>query len=301
MMKTNTLLDINISFIQELVAKNGPDITDYEKLNEWFNKVGKVRANNKLSKSDIDSLRRQFGSAYACMDCLLGLAYTKPYGYAGDFELLDKIYTHYVSQNESLKKCDFWIHSLPATQAVRNRKSYFKQLLNSKIQANTPLTVLNLASGSCRDILEFQEENPSNEIEFDCLEYDRNAIDYAKTILYQYQKNVRFINKNVIKFDTPKQYDLVWSAGLFDYFDDKTFVRLIQRFKKNIKVGGELIIGNFHPQNPTIHIMEFSDWFLHHRDENQLITLMEEAGCSKEQITIEQEAQGVNLFVRVKF
>ena len=45
--------------------------------------------------------------------------------------------------------------------------------------------------------------------------------------------------------------------------------------------------------------MKFTLWYLHHRDEKQLTYLAIQAGFSADKIRIEQEAEGVNLFMRL--
>ena len=112
-----------------------------------------------------------------------------------------------------------------------------------------------------------------------------------------------FYNKNIFRFQTEKKYDLIWSAGLFDYFDDKTFVRLVSRLKNYVKPGGELIIGNFAVGNPTEGYMElFLDWYLYHRSPEQLTKLAQDAGIPEvSRIKVDQEAAGVNLFMRIQF
>ncbi len=46
--------------------------------------------------------------------------------------------------------------------------------------------------------------------------------------------------------------------------------------------------------------MEFGLWHLNHRDEDQLLNLAQLAGYEKSKISIEQESEGVNLFMRIK-
>ena len=110
-----------------------------------------------------------------------------------------------------------------------------------------------------------------------------------------------FIHKNIFRFSTDEKFDIVWSAGLFDYFDDKTFVRLIKKFMGWTKPGGEIIIGNFGLQNPSRNYMELiGDWFLQHRSEVTLTAMAVEAGIKQENIFIGKEQEGVNLFLHLK-
>ena len=65
-------------------------------------------------------------------------------------------------------------------------------------------------------------------------------------------------------------------------------------------MGGELIIGNFHPNNPSKDYMEFAFWNLNHRTEEDLIKLANACGVKNSCIEIKSESEGVNLFMHIK-
>lgn len=130
---------------------------------------------------------------------------------------------------------------------------------------------------------------------------DPKAIEYAKTLTEQFLDKINFINKNIFRFQTDQKFDMIWSAGLFDYFNDKAFVSLLRRFKEWIKPCGEIIIGNFNEDhNPSRDYMEiFGEWYLNHRTESQLAELAIEAGYSEKNISIGREPENVNLFLHI--
>lgn len=76
---------------------------------------------------------------------------------------------------------------------------------------------------------------------------------------------------------------------------------MINKYYKYLNEGGEFIIGNFSNSNPTRRLMEvLSDWYLNHRSKYDLLRMALEAETKEEQIEIEMEALGVNLFLRIK-
>lgn len=92
---------------------------------------------------------------------------------------------------------------------------------------------------------------------------------------------------------------MIWAAGLFDYFDDRTFVMLGRRFHKNVASRGELIIGNFSTSNPTKPYMElFGEWYLHHRTPENLRHLASLVSGSND-ARVDMEPEGVNLFLHL--
>ena len=103
-----------------------------------------------------------------------------------------------------------------------------------------------------------------------------------------------------MRFHPPNRYHAIWSAGLFDYLDDRLFVLLIKRLMRALEPGGELAIWNFSTSNPTRPYMELmGEWFLHHRTAFQLSALAQQAGVSAGAVKIGQEAEGVNLFMHI--
>ncbi len=287
------------TFLNNILQKNGPDPEDYANLKRL------VKDCHHLIKKD-PNLLKEFRLNLAevlTKENILGWNYVKPYGYSGDFQIIDDIYRKKVSSNPKFYKWDLFLNDFTAARAVRNRKTYFKNLLLKNTLAHEgTYQVLNVASGPARDLLEFLEENPGVDIHFTCIELDVKAIAYAKNLLKNHLDKVTFIQQNIFRFRSTAQFDLVWSAGLFDYFEDSVFVRIFQRLLGNVKKNGAMVIGNFHPRNGSRPVMEImGDWYLHHRTNAELEDLAQQAGVAKEVICIEAEPEGVNLFLQVKY
>ncbi|MDQ3272750.1 MAG: class I SAM-dependent methyltransferase, partial [Pseudomonadota bacterium] len=185
---------------------------------------------------------------------------------------------------------------------VRNRKGYFKQLLSQyagKHAGPGPLRVLNVASGPCRDVAEYFEQSHSARVHITCLDQDADAIAHARRLCRPFAASVDFVQGNALKFSSERKYDLIWSAGLFDYFNDEWFVAALKRLARGLTRDGSLVVGNFSPSNPQRAYMEvFCEWELHHRSSEQLLALAERAGLHD--ATIGQEALGINLFIHAR-
>jgi len=297
------ILPVNalVEYIQVLYDCGGPNETEYELLNDALNYYRK-----ETPLEEWKTASKQVAAIYGAdfIDSIPGHAYMKPFGYAGDFSVIDKMYLKTTSTNPMLTNWDLFYHQHAAAAAVRNRKTFFKNVLTGRT-ANTEgrCEVMDVASGPCRDLLEFMEEQPKQDVHFDCIEADIKAILHATEINAKNLPNITFYNQNIFRFRTDKKYDIIWSAGLFDYFDDRTFTKLVSRLIGNVKPGGELIIGNFAVGNPTEAYMElFLDWYLYHRSPEQLIRLAQAAGIEDaSRIRVDQEEAGVNLFMRIQF
>ena len=299
--KNFTSVNVLIDHIQLLYDCGGPNENEYVLLNDAMMHFRSLTS-DKEWKEACTKITSIFGDSLK--NSTLGHAFLKPYGYAGDFEIIDKVYQEVISEDPMLNKWDLFHNQTAATKAVRNRKTFFKDVLKEKVaQTTDTCQILDVASGPCRDLLEFFEEKNNQAAHFDCVEADINAILHATKLNRHFLPKLRFYNKNIFRFKTEKKYDLVWSAGLFDYFEDKTFTRLLTRLISFVKPGGELIIGNFAEGNPTEGYMElFLDWYLHHRSPAKLIQLAQDAGIEDvSRIKIDKEEEGINLFMRIQF
>ncbi|MCF6331972.1 MAG: class I SAM-dependent methyltransferase [Draconibacterium sp.] len=293
------LLTMNIdsvdldAYIRYIFLKNGPDEKDYL---DFFGLVDQIKA------EDIESFRKKI-SPILNPSTLFGFSYTKPFGYSGDFFIIEKIYQHYVNPDKRYKKWDIFLHSAPAVIAVVNRKTLAIEIfekLNEKamgLQQN----VMILGSGPVTETFEFFEKNPDNTLTFELLDMDKRAIAYAKNKNKKYLDKMTFHNRNVIRYTPEKKYDLIWSAGLFDYFKGKHFVFLLRKYYEYLNEDGEIIIGNFNTENPSRRAMEIlGDWFLYHRSADELKQFALQAGIEESKIDVMQEPLGINLFLRVR-
>jgi len=186
---------------------------------------------------------------------------------------------------------------------VRNRKTYFIDLLsNLRDRANgNPLNILNLACGPCRDVAEYLQANNDANIHFHCVDADTRALDYAQKICAAFPKQISFYEKNALRFRSEMKFNLVWSAGLTDYFTDKQFKFFLKRLLSLVHPHGEIVVGNFHPGNPSKDYMEIvGDWYLNYRSECDLLRLAQETGLDLNQLRVGAEQELVNLFLHVK-
>lgn len=136
---------------------------------------------------------------------------------------------------------------------------------------------------------------------FDCVDLDAKAVRFAESLCAGYADAIRFFHGNALTFKPTRHYGLVWSSGLFDYLEDRLFVRLLRRLLRFTEPGGEVVVGNFGDYNPTRNYMELlGGWRLIHRSREHLHALAAEAGASPENVSIGTEPEGVNLFLHVR-
>ena len=296
----NVILEHILEFIRYMVQKGGPSTSeDYTALNTALDSLAQYGKSIYCTEEQSSSIRKAFGETLSC-ETVQGFVFQKPRGYAGDFEVIERIYNYHISKNPRLSNWDRFFHSQRAPKAVRNRVSYFlDQIWNIKTTQPDEARVLNLASGPGRDMYESLKVIGPSKIYFDCVDQDRNALEYAKSLCRDFLTNINFLHQNAVRFAAQKTYHLIWSAGLFDYFSDGLFKRVLKRLLPYLAENGRLVIGNFSENNPSRGYMEIFNWHLYHRSEEKLRKLAEECGVLPKNISIEQEPEGVNLFLHI--
>jgi SAM-dependent methyltransferase len=245
-------------------------------------------------------------------------AYTKPLGYAGDYEMMNIIYRNafegedLFSQVMNKVDCEG-----SAARAVRNRREYFcAKILSACESAGTECRILSVACGPCVEMEDFfgrvgGRRLPAS-LTLVAMDQDPNAVENARQRILPLVEKMDGVEaridqdniKDLIlgrskKGDNYLDADLIYSAGLCDYLSVNAVTRLVNELYRYLKPGGSLRIGNFGPYNPQRFKMEYgSEWFLIHRSEEDIKEFA--AGLPEDAIIrVEKESEGVNLFLNV--
>lgn len=236
---------------------------------------------------------------------------TKPLGYPGDHVMIDMIYDRRADSPGKGKLLDEFFNRQAASQAVRNRKSFFIDTFTGLCRSTPAPTVLDIACGPCRDVAAAIKAagDSAAGCHFHCADMDANAIAYAQNVLAECRDvnfcasipTVTWETANAFRMRPDRKYDLTWSAGLFDYLDERTAALLLKKMWSWTSDGGELIVGNFHVSNPDRPWMEWcGDWRLIHRTEEDMLRLCDKAGIPANAVRFHFEPLGVNMFLRVR-
>ena len=235
----------------------------------------------------------------------------KPLGYAGDFEMMNMVY-----RNESLGDTLFGralsrvVLDSHAARAVRHRMHYLAGKVTTAAARggpHRPARILSVAAGPAMELQLILRNDPAllraGRAEIALLDQDPGALRHAREQIEalaaqaRVEVTLRCLNtsiKTVIAEGLGGSYDLIYSAGLFDYLSDRTARAAGVQLFKALAPGGRALIGNFAIANPTRPLMELIlDWPLQHRSASDLHQLFGDIGAG---ITIEHEATGVNLF-----
>ncbi|HNV86702.1 MAG TPA: class I SAM-dependent methyltransferase [Candidatus Omnitrophota bacterium] len=260
----------------------------------------------KLKRLFVNHLRRYFHHGEYILHSVV-----KPFGYAGDFKIIDDIYQNSPKTSGFDRLYDNFFQSCTISVAVRNRKEDFKKFIISFVEKhpNQPIRIMDLASGPCRDLKELLSLDliREREVVFDCYEQDDHAIHYAEELIGN-QSKVNFIKENAVRLALKKdieplikvKYDLIYSTGLFDYLDKRVSVRLVANLRKLIKIGGMMIVSDVRDKykNPSVHFMEWGgEWNLVYRSDDEFKQIFLDAGFQEADLDYGSEQQGVMQYI----
>lgn len=290
---------------QELQAHLSKHPNDWPKFQSVFNStLDKIyddilefeKDNIDKSESNIYKFKKIFEKRYRryfIYGEFIKWSYEKPFGYAGDFKIIDDIYQNQPRTIGFDRLWDNYFQQLATSKAVRERKEDVKKIIYDfiKDRKNRNIRIMNLAAGPAREIkelLEVDSDKLFSKVIFDCYDFEVRAIDYAKQLLHN-TNNVNFLQKNAIRLalkkdikeEIPQEYDFIYSAGLFDYLDERVAIRLVSNLKKLLKKDGIMVIANFGDKysNSSVGWMEWvAEWYLVYRTESEFIKIFFDAG-----------------------
>jgi extracellular factor (EF) 3-hydroxypalmitic acid methyl ester biosynthesis protein len=200
-------------------------------------------------------------------------AFQKPRGYAGDADLLDLIYgdTPYSGPLTALGANLYkWSTSQPACRSVQERRVLLAQLIDQVAQQRPRPRILSVACGHLREARWSNAVREGAVEEFVAIDQDGESLAVIGKELGTC--GVRAVRASIRRLLVcPTMYgafDLVYSAGLYDYLDDDVAVALTKSMFGALKPGGVLLVANFAPQLRDIGYMEaVMEWNLIYRDE----------------------------------
>lgn len=264
-------------------------------------------------------VRRELHPIVLCSPFLYR-TYTKPLGYAGDYEMVNMMLRNpYEGSSAFAKLLNFALLRTEPVIAHRNRIDYLVEKLRSECvrrAARGKTRVLNLACGPAMEVQRFLRQCPESDLaEIDLLDFNAETLEFAReslsearaaagrrTQLHYFQRSVHQLLRAASQggVDEFSGYDIVYCAGLFDYLSQRVCKRMVELFTSMLKPGGVVIVTNVATSNPRKAWMEYvMEWNLIYRDENEMVDLVPE-GLNPKDTKVGADATGVNLFLEIE-
>lgn len=291
-------IEENVRYLETVVSAGGPKPEDYPVLADIFSRLhaASYREVDGLSQMTapirpLEAFLEANRDIFRNTESMQGFAFTKPRGYAGDFEIIERIYDTVISADAQLGSWDRFFHSAGGANAVRNRPGYIEAILRK----GNYETMLSLGCGSARDLS--VTNGPGTLQHITLVDTDPDALAQARVNLSNPKIEYTFLQKNVLRLREAGPFDLIWSAGLFDYLNDRLAIHLLGKARNFMNDGARIVIGNFSKNHESRPYMELvCEWRLIHRSEQEMANLMTAAGFEAKNVTVESDETGVNLF-----
>ena len=264
-------------------------------------------------------VRREIHPIVLCSPFLYR-TYTKPLGYAGDYEMVNMMLRNpYEGSSAFAKLLNFALLNTEPVVAHRNRIDYLVELLRSECARRVvkgKTRVFNLACGPAVEVQRFLRDYDESDLaEIDLLDFNAETLEYTRERMEESRRaggretQIRYFQRSVHQLlraatqggeEDFTNYDVVYCAGLFDYLSQRVCKRLVELFCTMIRPGGIVIVTNVAAANPRKAWMEYvMEWNFIYRNEEEMKDLIPE-GFPVARTSIKPDATGVNLFLEIE-
>lgn len=264
-------------------------------------------------------VRRELHPIVLCSPFLYR-TYTKPLGYAGDYEMVNMMLRNpYEGSSAFAKLLNFALLNTEPVVAHRNRIDFLINKLRTECKRRVSrgkTRVFNLACGPAMEIQRFLRECEESDLaEIDLLDFNSETLEYTRERIQEAkmaggrETQVRYFQRSVHQLlraatqggeDEFTNYDVVYCAGLFDYLSQRVCKRLVELFCTMVRPGGIVIVTNVADSNPRKAWMEYvMEWNLIYRGTEEMNDLIPD-GIRLRNSNVEADATGVNLFLEIE-
>jgi extracellular factor (EF) 3-hydroxypalmitic acid methyl ester biosynthesis protein len=249
-------------------------------------------------------------------------ARTKPRGYAGDYEMLSRMYQRRLCDDPLGRLFDRYFQDEAAPRAVRNRMAMMAGWMVEVARRADPSPLTPLPQGErrtkvaivgsafgleVRDALVQLSDAERSRAFITLMDLDWAAIEFAKQQLDGLiaPERLNAVSANLFRLPVRaplaahlNDTDLLLCPGIFDYLDDAAAADMLRLFWDKLASGGRMAVFQFAPHNPTRAYMEWlGNWYLIYRTRDQLRQLAIDAGIPLDCVEFGSEPLGVDLLL----
>ena len=204
---------------------------------------------DKVVSRKLKRMFRKLAGPYIFKSKLCNGGYNKPFGYPGDYKVIELVYNNRPISRGFGYYVDRYMLRDDYIEAVKDRKDKMREILknfleNYKVNKKEKIKILNIACGSSRELRELIPElSAKNRVVFTLIDQEASALKFSKKDLLRVSSSnesirFRFIRDNVISLIAHRNYgktyqglrnqDFVYSIGLVDYLPDPYFEKMIK-------------------------------------------------------------------------
>lgn len=237
-------------------------------------------------------------------------ARTWPQGYQGDYITMENCYKNMPLSIGIGFYLDLYILNSPLGRAVRNRIKMLEELLREELKNRKGASMLNIACGSCRELMGLAVDIMDYNANVTCIDNDEDALRFSMKRLSTLGLDdyVKFFKYNAVRmFDVDssmsefKGQDIIYSVGFFDYLPSDFLVRMFRSLYNILKPGGVMIVAfkdaDRYDHRPYHWIVDW-DGFLQ-RNPKDFYRIFQSAGIPSSSITEKREPTGIVVFYMI--
>jgi extracellular factor (EF) 3-hydroxypalmitic acid methyl ester biosynthesis protein len=253
-------------------------------------------------------------------------AYEKPLGYAGDYRMMELCFEPAPTGDNLFGRFLQWTAQRSSLgQTVVAREEVLRDAVRQAVEfpGVDPVRILALAAGPAIELRNWLETTISVErpVEIVLLDQDPAAHEAAHRqltrILFERHHGrlpitlqyLHFSVRQLIKPATPEEkrireslgpFDLVYSAGLYDYLQDLVAQRLTMLLYERLCPGGRMLLGNLVESPHSTWMMEYVlGWILLYRSDQQMLHLASRLAPSPTRLETTSDRTGRCIFLDV--
>jgi SAM-dependent methyltransferase len=236
---------------------------------------------------------------------------TWPQGYPGDYKTLEAFYKNTPQSTGIGFYIDRYILSTELAVAIVGRKQTMKRLLLDELSKRKNARILDIACGSCRELVEISPDIEANNSHVTCVDLDSDALAFSAARLSTTGVSMdrfTFRKYNALKMISHERslkefgmQDIIYSTGLYDYLESAVLVRMFRALYQLLNPGGTMIISfKDCKRYSTFDYHWVSDWdTFYQRQESDCWKILDDAGIERKSVATEREESGVILFFMV--
>ncbi len=232
-------------------------------------------------------------------------ARSKPRGFPGDYQMLSAIYDGIPVSRGLGGYLDRACLKMTLGRAVDARMRDARRFLQTELaDREGEVTILDVASGPCREYRGGLHVNGPRAIQVTCVDSDESALHYVcRNIAKTTPRNIRFdcVRHNALRMRSAAaivekfgRNDIIYSVGLADYISDKLLIPMLSAWKDAVNPGGVVYVA-FKDclRYDKVEYQWLMDWHFLQRTEEDCRKLLELAGYDMDQIETSRDETGV--------
>jgi SAM-dependent methyltransferase len=228
-------------------------------------------------------------SAFLLQDPFTNWSHRKPRGYSGDAGLLDFVYGHPSVKEEVDATTDLGraiyetTRNAPSCAAVRERLQILARYVDAAAETAEGAEILAVAAGHLRESSLSHAAREGLLKRWVALDQDpRSIAEIGSCGIDCVQPTPGSVRDVIARAQRYGTFDLVYSAGLYDYLDHKVAVKMTQKCLQMLKPGGTYLFANFADDMPDDGYMEsFMRWELILRSREDMQRVIEDSTASE--------------------